>query len=181
MADPDFEVIRRAWAAAGRKDLDAFRAALHPDIRAIPFGAAMEGKSYQGVDELAGWLRDEIWESWETFDTVPEEFCRVGESILVRGHWRATGKGSGVDLDILAMWVVRLRDGKTTTWRSRRSGWIAGHVRMGPKSNAATQACRSRRCRTRTLSWSAAPLRRSRLKGSKRPAVLRSRLRLAYD
>ena len=118
MADPDFDVIRRSMSAAGRKDMKAFRADLHPDICAIPFGAVMEGKRYEGIDAVVGWLRDEIWESWETFDTVPEELCRVDDSILVRGHWRATGKGSGVDLVTPAMWVFRLRDGKISYWQT---------------------------------------------------------------
>ena len=118
MSDPDFEVIRRAWRASGQKDLAAFARALDPDIVTIPFGAAMEGKSYRGVDAVVGWLRDEIWANWEHFDTVPEEFKRVGERILVTGRWHARGKGSGVELDIPATWVVEVRDGKITYWRT---------------------------------------------------------------
>jgi ketosteroid isomerase-like protein len=116
--DADFEVIRRAWRASGQKDLAAFERDLDPDIVTIPFGAAMEGKSYRGVDAVVGWLRDEIWANWEHFDTVPEEFTRVGERILVTGRWHAHGKGSGVELDIPATWVVEVRDGKITYWRT---------------------------------------------------------------
>ena len=116
--DADFEVIRRAWRASGQKDLAAFERDLDPDIVTIPFGAAMEGKSYRGVDAVVGWLRDEIWANWEHFDTVPEEFTRVGERILVTGRWHARGKASGVELDIPATWVVEVRDGKITYWRT---------------------------------------------------------------
>ena len=116
--DADFEVIRRAWRASGQKDLAAFERDLDPDIVTIPFGATMEGKSYRGVDAVVGWLRDEIWANWEHFDTVPEEFTRVGERILVTGRWHARGKGSGVELDIPATWVVEVRDGKITYWQT---------------------------------------------------------------
>ena len=116
--DADFEVIRRAWRASGQKDLAAFERDLDPDIVTIPFGAAMEGKSYRGVDAVAGWLRDEIWANWEHFDTVPEEFTRVGQRILVTGRWHARGKASGVELDIPATWVIEVRDGKITYWRT---------------------------------------------------------------
>jgi ketosteroid isomerase-like protein len=116
--DADFEVIRRAWRASGQKDLAAFERDLDPDIVTIPFGAAMEGKSYRGVDAVVGWLRDEIWANWEHFDTVPEEFTRVGQRILVTGRWHARGKASGVELDIPATWVVEVRDGKITYWRT---------------------------------------------------------------
>src|ERR1700752_2927550 len=116
--DADFEVIRRAWRASGQKDLAALERDLDPDIITIPFGAAMEGTSYRGVDAVVGWLRDEIWANWEHFDTVPEEFTRVGERILVTGRWHARGKGSGVELDIPATWVIEVRDGKITYWRT---------------------------------------------------------------
>ena len=116
--DADFEVIRRAWRASGQKDLAAFERDLDPDIVTIPFGAVMEGKSYRGVDAVVGWLRDEIWANWEHFDTVPEEFTRVGERILVTGRWHARGKGSGVELDIPATWVVEVRDGRIAYWRT---------------------------------------------------------------
>jgi ketosteroid isomerase-like protein len=116
--DADFEVIRRAWRASGQKDLAALERDLDPDIVTIPFGAAMEGKSYRGVDAVVGWLRDEIWANWEHFDTVPEEFMRVGQRILVTGRWHARGKASGVELDIPATWVIEVRDGKITYWRT---------------------------------------------------------------
>ena len=116
--DADFEVIRRAWRASGQKDLAAFERDLDPDIVTIPFGAVMEGKSYRGVDAVVGWLRDEIWANWEHFDTVPEEFTRVGERILVTGRWHARGKGSGVELDIPATWVVEVRDSKIIYWQT---------------------------------------------------------------
>ena len=99
MSDPDFDVIRRTWRSSGQRDLDGFQRELDPDIVTIPFGAAMKGRSYRGIDAVVGWLRDEIWASWEHFDTVPEEFERVGDKIVVRGHWRATGKESGVELE----------------------------------------------------------------------------------
>jgi ketosteroid isomerase-like protein len=114
----DFEVIRRAWRASGQKDLAALERDLDPDIVTIPFGAAMEGKSYRGVNAVVGWLRDEIWANWEHFDTVPEEFTRVGQRILVTGRWHACGKASGVELDIPATWVVEVHDGKITYWRT---------------------------------------------------------------
>jgi ketosteroid isomerase-like protein len=118
MSDPDFEVIRRAWSASGRKDVSGLHIELDPEIVAIPFGAAMEGKSYRGVDEVIGWMRDEIWTSWESFDTVPEEFQRVGDKILVTGRWLARGKESGVELDIAASWVIEMRDGKIRYWQT---------------------------------------------------------------
>jgi ketosteroid isomerase-like protein len=116
--DDDVEVVRRAWAATNRGDQDAMMREYHPEIVAIPFGAAMEGKAYRGPDEVIGWFRDEILAAWETFQVLPETFERVGDKLLVRGRWNARGIESGVELDIQATWVVEVRDGKIAYWQT---------------------------------------------------------------
>jgi ketosteroid isomerase-like protein len=116
--DDDIEVVRRAWAATNRGDQDAMMREYHPEIVAIPFGAAMEGKAYRGPDEVIGWFRDEILAAWETFQVLPETFERVGDKLLVTGRWNARGIESGVELDIQATWVVEVRDGKIAYWQT---------------------------------------------------------------
>lgn len=116
--DPDFEAIRRAWSAFSRVDEDGFRRQVQPDIVAVPFGAALEGGSYHGIEEVLDWWRDEILATWEWFEVIPEHFRRVGERILVTGEWRTRGKGSGVELRIAATWVVRMRYGKVAYWQT---------------------------------------------------------------
>ena len=118
MGDEDFELIRRAWDAASRRDEAGFRADLHPEVEAVPFGAALEGKRYRGPDECWAWLRDDILGNWEFFEVIPEDFRRVGDKILVTGRWHARGKESGVELDIAATWVVEVRDGKVAYWQT---------------------------------------------------------------
>jgi ketosteroid isomerase-like protein len=118
MGDDDFEVVRRAWAATSRVDWDGMLEELHPEVVAVPFGAALEGRAYRGKEELVGWLRDEILVSWEFFQVIPETFQRVGERILVTGRWKARGIESGVELDIPASWVVEVRDGKIAYWQT---------------------------------------------------------------
>jgi ketosteroid isomerase-like protein len=116
--DDEFEVVRRAWAAASRKDDEGLLRELHPEIVTVPFGAAMEGRSYRGPEAVVGWLRDEILVSWEVFEVHPERFERVAGKLLVTGRWRARGFESGVELDIPASWVVEVRDGLIAYWQT---------------------------------------------------------------
>jgi ketosteroid isomerase-like protein len=118
MPDDDFEVVRRAWAAASRADQDGMRREWHPDIVAVPFGAAMEGKAYRGAEEVMAWWQDEILVNWEIFQVHPERFQRVGDKLLVSGRWNARGIESGVQLDIKASWIVEVRDGKIAYWQT---------------------------------------------------------------
>lgn len=116
--EEQFEVVRKVWAAFGEFDLDGGLALIHEDAEVIPFGAAMEGRGYVGRDAIRSWLEQEIWSSWETFVTIPEEFRVVGDRLLIFGHWRARGKESGIELEIPATWVVRVVDGKIAGWRT---------------------------------------------------------------
>jgi ketosteroid isomerase-like protein len=118
VTDADFEVVRRAWAASSSADQDGMARELHPEIVAIPFGAALEGKVYRGPEAVVAWLRDEILVSWEFFQVLPERFERVGERLLVTGRWKARGIESGVELDIPASWIVEVRDGKIAYWQT---------------------------------------------------------------
>ena len=118
MPDDDFELVRRAWAAASRGDEEGMLAEFHPKIVAIPFGAAMEGKAYRGHEGLLSWWRDEIQASWNYFEVLPEQFQRVGERILVTGRWHARGRESGVELDLPASWIIEVRDGKIAYWQT---------------------------------------------------------------
>jgi ketosteroid isomerase-like protein len=122
LADEDFELVRRAWAAFNRRDQDAIGDFLHPDVVAIPFGAALEGKAYRGRDEVMGWWNDEILVTWGHFQVHPERFERVGDRLLVTGHWTARGFESGVDLDIPASWVIEVRDGQIAYWQTHTDG-----------------------------------------------------------
>ena len=118
MTDPDFEVVRRAWAAASRGDVDSMLQDLHPDVVAVPFGAAMETEAYRGRQEVLGWWQNEILATWESFQVLPERFERAGDKLLVTGRWNARGKESGVDLDVPASWVIEVRDGKIAYWQT---------------------------------------------------------------
>jgi ketosteroid isomerase-like protein len=116
--DEDFDVVRRAWAAANLGDEDAMLREFHPDVVAIPFGAAMEGKAYRGHDGVLDWWRNDIQATWDVFEVYPEHFQRVGDQLLVTGRWTARGTASSVDLDIPASWVIEVRDGKIAYWQT---------------------------------------------------------------
>jgi ketosteroid isomerase-like protein len=118
MSDDDFEVVCRAWAASSRADFEGMVRELDPEVVAIPFGAAMEGRSYRGPDAVVAWLRDEILVTWKFFETLPERFERVGDKLLVTGRWKARGAESGVELDIPATWVIEVRNGKIAYWQT---------------------------------------------------------------
>lgn len=116
--DADFEVVRAAWAKVGEGDIEGLLAHLHPDVEVVPFGAAMRGHSYHGHAGVRQWWEEEIEPSWETFETHPERFERIGGRLVVFGHWVARGRTSGVELQRPATWVIDVNDGKIARWHT---------------------------------------------------------------
>jgi ketosteroid isomerase-like protein len=115
---PEFQLVRDTWDAFNRDDLDAALEGIHEDVVIVPFGAAMEGKRYEGHAEVVHWYRNEIRANWEEFETHPHEFRRIGGRLLVYGRWRARGRDSGIELDVPATWVIDVRDGKIAGWQT---------------------------------------------------------------
>lgn len=110
--------MRETWAAFRRDDIEGALANIRPDATIVPFGSAVEGRSYTGHDEIRHWWEDEIRTAWERFDTEPVEFRKAGEHLVVYGRWCARGRDSGVQLDVPATWVVEVRDGKIAGWQT---------------------------------------------------------------
>jgi ketosteroid isomerase-like protein len=114
----DFEVVRTAWEGFSQNRVDDVLRHLHSDVELIPFGAAMEGRSYRGHAGVREWWEHEIEANWETFETHAEDFEQVGDRLVVFGHWVARGRTSGVDLYRRATWVVDVTDGKISRWQT---------------------------------------------------------------
>jgi ketosteroid isomerase-like protein len=117
-AQARFQVISETWDAFNRDDIEEALTHVHEDALIVPFGAAMEGKRYEGHAEIEHWYRDEIRANWEQFITIPHEFREAGDRLIVYGIWEARGRDSGIDLEVAATWVVEVRDGKIAYWQT---------------------------------------------------------------
>jgi ketosteroid isomerase-like protein len=113
------EVVQRAFEAWNRGDIDAYLALLCPDVEAVPFGAALEGKVCRGHDDVRAWWLAQP-DVWEAFLLCAEEFEPVGTELVVSGHWDALGR-SGVEVSAPASWVFGFRDGKIAHWQAYTS------------------------------------------------------------
>jgi ketosteroid isomerase-like protein len=117
-AQARFQVIRETWDAFNRDDVEEALTHIHADASVVPFGAALDGKRYDGHAEIERWYRDEIRADWEEFITIPQDFREAGDMLVVYGLWQARGRDSGIDLEVNATWVVEVRDGKIAYWQT---------------------------------------------------------------
>ena len=116
-ASEEIEAIRRAndsfEAAFSGRDVEAFLEHIDADVEWLPITAGLEGPGYRGHDGVRRWF-EELRRDWEVFDNRQEEIRDLGDGhFLVLGHWRARGRGSGVELSSQpASWLITFRDGK---------------------------------------------------------------------
>lgn len=71
----------------------------------------MDAGEYRGHAGFGSWL--ENWDAaWSDFTMEPEEFLDVGERVVSVFHMKATGRGSGVEVDRQDAIVWSVRGGK---------------------------------------------------------------------
>jgi ketosteroid isomerase-like protein len=111
MSQENAEVVRRAFEAFNRRDLDELVGLAHRDCEWLPFRAQLEGIVYRGHDGVRRFVRD-MEEDWSEFQIVPDELEEHGDRVLVIGRVHALGRGSSVNIDSVAGFLCDLRDGR---------------------------------------------------------------------
>jgi PAS domain S-box-containing protein len=104
-------VVRSAFAAFARRDVDAMLQSCHPDVVLRPYHETSDltGRRapYRGHDGIRAYVRD-IDDVWKSLKLTPTAFRAANESVIVFGRAEAD---SGADTRTLdALWVWRLRD-----------------------------------------------------------------------
>jgi ketosteroid isomerase-like protein len=114
MSQGNVEIVRQAFEAYGRRDVDSIVHYLDPEFElhsAIVGGA--EGAVYWGPNGVRKWLADSD-ESFEELRFEATEFRDLGDQVLILGHLRARGRESGLEINSPTGWLSTLRGGKLT-------------------------------------------------------------------
>jgi ketosteroid isomerase-like protein len=132
MAGENCDLVRDWFEATARRDAGRLIEIASPDIEYVPIMAALEGRVYRGHEGVCRWL-DELYEHWDVFEPIGQEFHERGNTVIVLGYWNARGKASGAQLDSEpATWIVEFEDGKMTrlqTYTSREDAFRAIGIR----------------------------------------------------
>ena len=112
MSQENVEIVRRAFEAYNRGDLDAAVADFAPDSEYIASGAVPGGRGVyrgpEGYKRFVAWLRDEFEDARVEVDAITD----AGDQVLVSVTTRGRGRQSGVEASWNVWQVWTLRDGK---------------------------------------------------------------------
>jgi PAS domain S-box-containing protein len=113
-SDP-ISIVRGAFTAFARRELDAIRPYCHPEIVLRPYVTAQLARhdaAYRGHEGLEAYLED-VKSIWEELALTPTAFWNTDGGVIAFGHVLGRVGGETRTTDVL--WVCRLRDGLLAT------------------------------------------------------------------
>jgi ketosteroid isomerase-like protein len=117
MSQANVEIVRSAFNAIRRRDIDALLALYDPGIEFLPLtGTRVERGGYAGHSGVRSYF-DEAAEIWEEMRPYADTMRPVGDHVVVLGGCAVRGITSGVESDDPMAWVITLRDGKIVRHR----------------------------------------------------------------
>jgi ketosteroid isomerase-like protein len=114
MGGSEREIVRKAFEAFGRGDIDGVLELCDPDI--VVRDPQRTGTTFRGPDGVRQFF-EEWLESWEEYRSEPVEFTEAGGEILVRADQSGRGKLSGIEINQDLFVVLRIRDARFVEYR----------------------------------------------------------------
>ena len=111
MASENEALVRRLYAAANARDMDAILAGAHEDCEVHPvLGANLAADVYRGHQGIRQWTRD-LWGDWESFETSVGEMVEHSDRLLYPVGLRGRGRASGAPFETEIFHLTTVRDG----------------------------------------------------------------------
>ncbi len=114
MEGSDREIVRQAFEAFSRDDIDGVLELCDPDV--VVHDPQRTGTTFHGPDGLRQFFA-EWMENWAEYRSEPVELTEIEDAILVRAHQTGKGKLSGIEINQDIFVIVRIRDGKFVEYR----------------------------------------------------------------
>jgi ketosteroid isomerase-like protein len=111
VSQEDLEIVRRSFEAFNARDVDELVRLSAEDCEWLPFRAQLEGIVYRGHEGVRQFVRD-MDEDWRAFRIDPVELHDRQARVAVVGRVSAVGRGSSVEVDSLAGFVLELHGGR---------------------------------------------------------------------
>jgi ketosteroid isomerase-like protein len=110
VSEENVALLRGIYAEWGKGNLVPGGEFYAPDAVFEPIA---EGRETFDVAGFHGFMRGFL-EQWDDFRAEPQDFLDLGDTVIVTEHQRATGRRSGIEIDMKAYVVWRFRDGLIT-------------------------------------------------------------------
>jgi ketosteroid isomerase-like protein len=118
MSQQNIWVVGELIEAIERQDLTRLIELTDPDVEWHAFFAQLgEGGVYRGHDGMRRYVRD-LGDAWEFLRTHVDDARSVGPVVVLIGRLHYRGKGSGLETESRAGWVIKFRQGRVVYMRA---------------------------------------------------------------
>jgi ketosteroid isomerase-like protein len=120
MSQETIQLARRVMEALGRREPTTLIALADPDVEWHSFFAQLgEGGVYRGHDGTREYMSD-LSEAWEIVRADVDDAVVVGDVAVLVGRIHYRGKGSGIETETAAGWMLKFRHGRVICFRAFR-------------------------------------------------------------
>ena len=120
MSEENVELATQVMEALSRQDLPRLLDLTDPEIEWHSFFAELgEGGVYRGHDGTRQYIRD-LTEAWEIVRADIDDVVGVGDVAVLVGRIHYRGRGSGIETENPAGWVLKFRQGRAVYFRAFR-------------------------------------------------------------
>jgi ketosteroid isomerase-like protein len=120
MSEEHVELARDVMSALSQRDYDRLVTLADPGVEWRSFFAELgEGGVYRGIDGMRRYV-DDLADAWEIVRADVDDAIGVGNVVLLVGRIHYRGKGSGVEDETSAGWMLKFREGKVVRFRAFR-------------------------------------------------------------
>ncbi len=117
MSEQNVEFVESIYGAFARGDVPAVLGAFTDDIEWCEAEGMPYGGLYRGPEAVAENVFGPAAEDVEGFAVTPEEVIGSGATVAAVVRYTGTGRATGRDLDVPAVHVWDIRDGKLARFR----------------------------------------------------------------
>jgi ketosteroid isomerase-like protein len=113
----NLSTVQAMYRALGRRDLDAVRELLAPDIEWIQSAGFPGGGRHVGADAVLEEVFARFATEWSDWQAVVHQWLDAGETIVALGEYRGTYKATARSTVAAFAHVYDLRDGRIVCFR----------------------------------------------------------------
>ena len=118
MSRSNVEIVRAAFDAFARGDLDGVLAMMDPDVLWAPALARVLGAGeVRGTEALRRFFTETLSAGYADFEAKAAALEDHGDFVLVESHYSARGRASGVPVSLKTYSVILMRDEKCVSYR----------------------------------------------------------------
>jgi ketosteroid isomerase-like protein len=126
MSEQNIELVRSAFHAWNRRDLDAFAAHAAEDVAWVEVSGRPEGPDTErlGRDRMRQALGS-LFEVWDSYQLEVERIQDVGGRVVAVVREVGRGRASGVEIDGLWGYLITVEDGQIVRIEAYRDASLA--------------------------------------------------------